>query len=641
MRRGRLLLFGLLVSVSIAVGWSASALAFIAPFPVHGRGEFRGYFTDTYDCGGHDVWTEGIHGMTNANQFIDYIKWRLYNGDAQQRVGAKFIILTMLGGHDKNPASPNGAQIADWEQRVRYAESQGWISWNQMYTFNVNTMYQGPPTSSTEAGGGSKYGCPVIPNPPPNPVDDAYFPVAVQTDPSIVFRNPSTGQFYYALRIVCANPLGNLDGIPGLPQVDYNLQVNLQPGSDAPPWGGIIEAGKTYHLTPIVQNFGPGASFDSYMDVNNFQYQYVTVRNAATTGGWAHNQGYISGAPPNRCNYGPECWFWWYRSIPNGQIVTQPNGLTFATRSDTPDGQQVCFNAAIVPHNLANQPAFFPPPPQPALCYTVYKVHHPGIVSTNGDVHAGGDLCGRAQTTTGNIHTNPSNNSLNEYVVSANGVAGNFGSNNTVGGSAATVGRNGNYYSVCRPDLSAVAIDYLSVGVPGVDYTILPGGSYDVGALPAVPGNVYYFSGEVRLRGTFNRKMTIAAPSVIIDGNIILNAPSTSGGQAPSLGIITNGYIEINGGVTRVDAYLFADGSINTCADGNVPACANTLTVNGFLMANTLSFRRLGPANAASSATVGEQINLTGQIYLNPPKFFDNAAGENLLQHGGEKPPLN
>jgi hypothetical protein len=62
--------------------------------------------------------------------------------------------------------------------------------------------------------------------------------------------------------------------------------------------------------------------------------------------------------------------------------------------------------------------------------------------------------------------------------------------------------------------------------------------------------------------------------------------------------------------------------------------------VNGFLMANGISFRRFGPFTGPT-ATVGEQINLTGQIYLNPPKFFDNTASLNLLQGQGERPPLN
>jgi len=234
-----------------------------------------------------------------------------------------------------------------------------------------------------------------------------------------------------------------------------------------------------------------------------------------------------------------------------------------------------------------------------------------------------------------------------EYVVSANGTVSGYGSNNVPGGAAATIG---NYSSICRPDLVATAKAFFQSSVSSTDYASLGGGTYDVGgalfnSMPGAATGIYIHNGggNVVLHGTFTRKITIVmlTGDLIIDSNLRLGSTSKTATNVPSLGIIAANDININGAATQVDAYLFANGTINTCVEGNTPACLNTLNVNGFLMSKNLLFRRLGPKVAATTATVGERINLTGQLYLNPPKFFDNAANVNLLQNQGEKPPLN
>ncbi len=277
------------------------------------------------------------------------------------------------------------------------------------------------------------------------------------------------------------------------------------------------------------------------------------------------------------------------------------------------------------------------------LCYNLqYKYDdnptYPGLTGTNGDIHAGGGLCGNAAVGTGNVTTNPQSNSLGSYVISASGAINGIGSNNAAGSTAATLGKTGGYYTVCRQDLVAAAQAYINGG--GV-YAPLGDVSVNLGTL--APGIYLHNSGgTLTLTGTFSNQITIVslAGKVAISGNVILNAPSTTASNAPSLGIISRGDIDINAGATRVDGYLFSNSDINTCTQAN-SACLNTLTVNGFLMGNGINFQRMGPKISNSTATTGEQINLTGQIYLNPPKLFGDLANINLLEAQGEKPPLN
>lgn len=48
----------------------------------------------------------------------------------------------------------------------------------------------------------------------------------------------------------------------------------------------------------------------------------------------------------------------------------------------------------------------------------------------------------------------------------------------------------------------------------------------------------------------------------------------------------------------------------------------------------------LPPVVCTTSDTIGECVVMNGQLYINPPKFFDNTFGLNLTQSQGERPPL-
>jgi hypothetical protein len=160
---------------------------------------------------------------------------------------------------------------------------------------------------------------------------------------------------------------------------------------------------------------------------------------------------------------------------------------------------------------------------------------------------------------------------------------------------------------------------------------------------------LYYTNGTFGITGgTVNHKITlVVGGNLTFSGNVQLTGAILPVDQQPSLGVIggftTANTIWINGNVTRVDAYLFSNGTINTCsnyAGSYTAACAPTLVVNGFLTSHSILFHRFGPNVALGGATPAEVVTLMPQLYLNPPILFGDLSSTNLTQSQGEKPPL-
>ncbi len=221
----RILLLAAIAS-ALLTGYAASAKA---QFPVYGRQEFHGYFKNVQDDWGADVWNGGIPVSVNtATEFINFVKAKLAFGPGTQNgVGAAFIIQTMIGSARNLP--PTAGQIANWEARVRYAESKGWIRWNVLISYQLNSYYQG-----TAAGS--------------NPVDDAFFNDGVtRVDRAIQFMNgPSIA---YELRYACANPVGTLG--PLAEPIDFDI-TGRSIVSDA-----TVVPGQTFIFEHFLRNNGP------------------------------------------------------------------------------------------------------------------------------------------------------------------------------------------------------------------------------------------------------------------------------------------------------------------------------------------------------------------------------------------------
>jgi hypothetical protein len=587
--------------------------------------KWTGYFHGQVDNEGDSVLAGGIHpvGPDYATSFITTIRNYSNGPIGQNRTGAEFIIDTMLG--DNSPGDPADAHVREplWEQAVRYYDSQGWVNWNDIQSSAFNSYWQG------NNGGG------------PEPNDDAWYDQNVSGD-AITFHKPGAG--FYILRKECANPLGTLDGL-ALP--DFNLDGDLVPGPGTPAFEttpgttGIIQPG-LYSLTPSVRNTKANPSEGFAMEVAFSCCAYApesrTYMQMQAIGSVAPATGFSRRPPdPGACAVGfVNCWHWDYgNGIGGGVASVINNGAIFNIPAATPEGAHLCVYLVIAPKDQTGATLVKGP-----FCYNVRHPRFPAVVGNNSDIHAGGGICGGALTT-GVITGLPAAVSGGEYVVSASGAGGinNFKSNGT-GADSLRLGQNGAYAQTCRPDLVKAAQSYQ---VSGGYATI--SGSIDVGnpaqLNPAY--DTYFASGPVSLHGAVNRKITIVSlgADVTIDGNIVLSNAAFASRAVPSLGIITNSNILIKAAATRVDAYMFSNGAIDTCQEGaaSTSACNSTLTVNGFVMAKTLSLHRLGPANSIGRQ-LGEQINMNPQIYLNPPRLFDASVDDLLIEGQGERQPL-
>lgn len=257
------------------VGYGATSLAYPAG-GVNGRGEHRGYFTNVHDTDGTYVLPMDYEGDTRAipndvnspGEFINFIKYTKLDldnngsGNTQEKTGAAFIIHTMLGtpiGQRNRP--PTSAQIAEWERRVNYSASRGWIDWSGHYEYSINSFYQGP------RGGGS-------------PNDDAMYDEPGETSVGILFKNAS-GRVVYAIRRQCANPVGrgSLGPIPD--DVSFNMDARTTLSNATPRPGDVIT------FRNYVANLGPGAA----PSVRWAAHNPLTGGDVATGGPNAYNDG--------------------------------------------------------------------------------------------------------------------------------------------------------------------------------------------------------------------------------------------------------------------------------------------------------------------------------------------------------------
>lgn len=262
----------------------------------------------------------------------------------------------------------------------------------------------------------------------------------------------------------------------------------------------------------------------------------------------------------------------------------------------------------------------------------------PAFIGTNGDVHAGG--CGTASG--GSVEGTSGSGSFASYVVSASAAGGisNFGSDGSSGSTSLNLGQDGAYAAICEPDLYATAMNQ-SGSMPDTELTgNTPATPYDISAW----SGVYYINGNAYLSSSspITNKMTIidSGGNVYITTPVALTSASAPAAQVPSVGIIAQNDIDVYAPVTRIDAYMFSDGTIDTCEAGTGSCSTATLIVNGFLMGQNILFNRLGPLDAPGSP-LAEQVILNPQIYLNPPTFFDTKSVDgNQLNGLGELAPL-
>lgn len=302
------------IFLGLALGYGAVAIAY-PPFPpgVYNRMERYGFFLNRYDPSGDRVW-KGVAAwgdealpptIDTADEFIGYVKAKLTGPfqSSQDRVGASFIIQTMIGNQGNvGNHPPSAAEIAEWEARVRYAESRNLITWRFDYTYVLNSYYQG-------CCGGSNW-------------DDDGFYDGPGTAPSIVFGDGSGGGFgnvIYAIKWKCANPVGTLSALPD----DMNFNMSGTSSVDDP----TVVPGQQIIFTHSLTNNGP------------------TATNPSTIG-WTTHGGPSSSGPWSNQNTGNPGTF------ANGQsrdVSTQ----TVIVPNNAPPNSQICRYISWAPDTQA------------------------------------------------------------------------------------------------------------------------------------------------------------------------------------------------------------------------------------------------------------------------------------------------
>ena len=192
-KRSRLAVVVLAALIFTQSAYTASAL--LAPYN-------EGYFLGNSFSGGiGDVISCNLSNpinntMTNKATFIAAIKNYRSTGNNgcgglsafdinRNQTGAEFVIQTMRGV-SATATRPTNADVVDWENRINNPSVT--LEWDASYPYTVNSGYQS------------------------GAHDDDMFVVLAGTRPSLIFKQ--AGTIIYALKADCANPVGDLPGLP-------------------------------------------------------------------------------------------------------------------------------------------------------------------------------------------------------------------------------------------------------------------------------------------------------------------------------------------------------------------------------------------------------------------------------------------
>lgn len=167
-------------------------LGLSSPVGAAGRALNHGYFSGGGPVySGTNVLSGGMFAY-DADQLITKMWNYLVNGSTQDKIGASFIVWTMLGYETGDgltkfiPANTEDGNTPDfdrWVALVRYYDAKGKINYDQVETTSLNTAYT------------SNYG------------GDVFQYTQSQNDSGISFLNDSS-ETIYRIRHACGNPVG-------------------------------------------------------------------------------------------------------------------------------------------------------------------------------------------------------------------------------------------------------------------------------------------------------------------------------------------------------------------------------------------------------------------------------------------------
>ncbi len=703
----------------------------------YGLNAWQGYFTGTnYAHFGTRVIRQGIQ-VGDINSFVGAIKGYL-GGTNQQKVGASFIICTMLGYNSRSGCgiTPSTAQINTWETRVRQYAAAGLIDWNITLPYSVNTITPCVRTSDNTCG---------------TIRSDVVWHNNSGSAPSIRFRNPN-GTTAYIIKRECANPLGGSIGLPSLvlgifdganctkawgwafsqARPEYSLPAHVQVDGTTRIWGtadvprpdvnraynipgdhgfdldisswvsdggshtirvytyevnsagaaigspiligtrtvsgcvnfnltpsvstntsGAVEAGAIIGVNPSVHNSGTTISTNVAWELNSFRVS--PTNNVPTYSNYDSNNVpclFYVGAGVSNCGLA---------SFSSGGVSSNTFRFPVGTHNytartavmdDLPAGTKVCYTLSVKPRAHDSDQWRHSAP----ACVVIGK--RPKVQIHGGDLMVG-RFIGQTGSSSSNVRTSTTVKSVSntartfgswvEYGIFATGSITGTASGSAYAGSAGLEGA-----TVCNTSrlsfTSAGSLTCSTTTPKGYYQTSTPipdvAASFPVtSAVSSLGNNPNVDLGDTNLRGLYTatgnvnitggnvqagRWVVLHAPNstVTITGNITYAGDTiTQIENIPQVVIIARN-INIDGGVSNVDAWLVAkggtgQGKINTCSsvdeDANlsVNICNQPLTVNGPVMARTLLLRRTaGSESGNSSGDPAEVFNLRPDAYL-------------------------
>lgn len=338
----------------------------------------------------------------------------------------------------------------------------------------------------------------------------------------------------------------------------------------------------------------------------------------------------IPGPPGTSC---PRVFIW------NDPAPTQVATQSF-TVSGQPPGSQICRTLTVNPAS-----ATVPSRPSAQVCVTIVKT--PYVHFMGGDVWAGGGFeQANGTCTTNNARITTSSRPLGgtdyagssvEYAAYALGAITRFGSASKALVQGAPAG----------PTTLARALTFSNTNaVPGnlaapqhcinnyyADYATVTQtcpATVNVGAAPANPCRR---TGDLAITGGTmpggSQQIYLVTGNVNITGNINYPATYTSVSNIPSLIVIANGQIRVNGSVTNLNGMYVSGGTFFTCQEKPplpTATCNTSLSLDGAVIARYLDLYRTA---GAEGATVTQRQTPAETIKLAPEIFLRNALNPN------------
>lgn len=192
-------------------------------FDACGHGPLRGHYVL---CGGVPNYSGNKEG------FISFIEGKL-RGNDMDHAGAAFIVYTMLGYDPGNDLDgPSSSEMEEWKRRLR-SPSIGIHQGNVVEDINSQS----------------------IRNPDGSP--DVMFKNENVRAESLIFTH--NGEHIYYIKRICANPLGDMPGLPEAAEwyIDGQSQVRVGSSGAWKGYGGDVKPGDRLWWRHTLRNEGP------------------------------------------------------------------------------------------------------------------------------------------------------------------------------------------------------------------------------------------------------------------------------------------------------------------------------------------------------------------------------------------------